>query len=266
MTLLKQVVRWLAERRNRQWIAIGLLVVALLIAVVRFLRFPKGFSDPRNEAFVEWWTASYQERLKLITARRDTCPGAPFVLPADGYIGLLYGDPRPPYSSTHRHQGIDIFSPGDIGETPVYAAYDGYLTRERSWLSALIIRIPDDPLYAGRQIWLYYTHMAGPSGEEDTILDDFPPGTREVFVKQGTLLGYTGNFSGTPFSPVGVHLHFSVVLDNGQGGYRNELEFDNTVDPSHYLGMAVNYGCAPVVPGCVLEPICSEAIQGKGGN
>jgi murein DD-endopeptidase MepM/ murein hydrolase activator NlpD len=266
MARLRQIIAWLAERRNRQWIAVGLLMIALLIAVVRFLRFPRGLSDPRNEAFIEWWTASYEKRLELVTARREVCPGAPFLLPSDGYIGLLYGDPRPPYTDSHRHQGIDIFSPGDIGETPVYAAYDGYLTREVGWLSAVIIRIPDDPLYPGRQIWLYYTHMADPSGEKDTILDDFPPGTQEVFVKQGTLLGYTGNYSGRPFNPVGVHLHFSVVLDNGQGRYRNELEFDNTVDPSRYLGMSVNYGCAPVVPECTLKPVCSEAIQGKGGT
>lgn len=264
--MLSRIVGWLAERRNRQWIAIGLLVVALLIVVSRFLHLPKSVLDPRNEAFIGWWTASYEKRLELVTARREVCPGAPFILPSDGYIGLLYGDPRPPYSDSHRHQGIDIFSPGAVGEMPVYAAYDGYLTREQGWLSALIIRVPDDPLYPGRQIWLYYTHMAGPSGEKDTILGDFPPGTKELFVKQGTLLGYTGNFSGRPFSPVGVHLHFSVVLDNDRGGYSNELEFDNTIDPSRYLGMAVNYGCAPVVPNCTPRPVCKDTIQGQGGN
>lgn len=240
--------------------------MALGIVGARLLFQPMGGDDPRNDAFVSWWTASYEDRLKLITARREICPGAPFLLPADGYIGLLYGDPRPPYSNTHLHQGIDIFSPGEIGETPVYAAYDGYLTREVGWLSALIIRIPSDPLYPGRQIWLYYTHMADPSGKHDTISDDFPQGTKEVFVKQGALLGYTGDYSGTPYNPVGVHLHFSVVLDTGQGGYRNELEFNNTVDPSRYLGMAINYGCAPVVPSCTPKPICTDAVKGDGGN
>jgi hypothetical protein len=264
--LLSQIIGWLVERRNRQWIALGLLIGAIVIGTSQLLRFSKKVNDPRDEAFTAWWTASYQERMQLVTARRERCPNAPLLLPADGYIGLLYGDPRSPYSDTHRHQGIDIFSPGNIGQTPVYAAFDGYLTREVGWISALILRIPDDPLYPGRQIWLYYTHMADPSGQEDTILDSFPPGTREVFVKQGTLLGYTGNYSGTPYSPVGVHLHFSIVLDNGNGGYRNELEFDNTVDPSRYLGMAVNYGCAPVVPNCTPEPTCPDAVLSKGGN
>jgi hypothetical protein len=101
--------------------------------------------------------------------------------------------------------------------------------------------------------------MADASGDVSYIDPSFPQGTREEPVQRGDFLGYTGNFSGTPFSPVGVHLHFSIVLDNGQGGYRNELEFSNTIDPSSYLGMAVNYVCAPVVPDCVLDPSCSKA-------
>ena len=41
----------------------------------------------------------------------------------------------------------------------------------------MTLRLPDDPLYPGRQIWLYYTHMADKSGEQDFIEDAFPPGT-----------------------------------------------------------------------------------------
>jgi hypothetical protein len=107
------------------------------------------------------------------------------------------------------------------------------------WKSSVIIRIPEDPLQAGRQIWTYYTHMADPQGNS-LITADFPPGTSEVFVKAYTLLGHQGNFSGTPGSPVGVHLHFSIVLDNGQGHFRNELDINNTLDPSPYLGLNLN--------------------------
>ena len=64
----------------------------------------------------------------------------------------------------HRHQGIDIFAGTDVGITPVYAAYDGYLTRQSDWKSTVIIRIPSDPLEPGRQIWTYYTHMADAEG------------------------------------------------------------------------------------------------------
>jgi hypothetical protein len=53
-------------------------------------------------------------------------------------------------------------------------------------------------------------------------------------------LGYQGDYSGDPNNPVGVHLHFSIVLDDGQGSFRNELKIENTLDPSPYLGLALN--------------------------
>ena len=72
------------------------------------------------------------------------------------------------------------------------------------------------------------------------ISAQFPPGTSEVFVKAGTLLGYQGNYSGTAYNPVGVHLHFSIVKDNGKGSFLNELEIENTLDPSPYFGLRLN--------------------------
>jgi hypothetical protein len=72
------------------------------------------------------------------------------------------------------------------------------------------------------------------------ISPEFPPGTSEVFVDAGTFLGYQGNFSGDPNNPVGVHLHFSIVMDDGEGSFRNELAIDNTLDPSPYLGLSLN--------------------------
>ena len=103
----------------------------------------------------------------------------------------------------------------------------------------MIIRLPEDPLQPGRQIWTYYTHLADAEGKS-LIASDFPPGTDEVFIKAGTLLGHQGNFSGTPGSPVGVHLHFSIVLDDGHGQFLNELDIKNTLDPSPYLGINLN--------------------------
>ena len=122
---------------------------------------------------------------------------------------------------------------------PVYAAYDGYLTRLPEWKSSLIIRIPSDPLQPGRQIWMYYTHMASPSGQP-IIEDDFPPGTYDKPVKAGDLLGYQGNYSGTPGAPTGIHLHFSIVQSGDDGKFLNELQIANTLDPSPYLGMPLN--------------------------
>jgi peptidoglycan LD-endopeptidase LytH len=166
----------------------------------------------------------------------ERCAEAPFLIPTDGMIGYFWDDS---FQVGLRHQGIDIFAGTEPGVTPVRAAYTGYLTRLPDWKSAVIIRIPDDPLQPGRQIWTYYTHMADPKGNS-FIVADFPPGTSEMFVEAGALLGYQGDYSGDPSNPVGVHLHFSVVQDGGQGHFRNELDIRNTFDPSPYLGMQLN--------------------------
>jgi hypothetical protein len=63
-----------------------------------------------------------------------------------------------------------------------------------------------------------------------------------VYVETGTLLGYQGNYSGAPGNPVGVHLHFSIVKDDGQGRFKNELEIENTLDPTPYFGLTLNAG------------------------
>jgi murein DD-endopeptidase MepM/ murein hydrolase activator NlpD len=157
-------------------------------------------------------------------------------MPTDGYIGFLWGDSFRP---GHKHQGLDIFGGEQPGVTPVVAAYSGYLTRLPDWKSSLIIRIPSDPLFPGRQIWTYYTHMASTDGLS-FISEQYPPGTNEVFVEAGTFLGYQGNYSGDSLNPTGVHLHFSIVKDDGQGSFRNELKLANTYDPSPYLGMSLN--------------------------
>ncbi|HEY9526604.1 MAG TPA: hypothetical protein VIR02_05965, partial [Anaerolineales bacterium] len=117
--------------------------------------------------------------------------------------------------------------------------YPGYLTRLPDWKSAVIVRVPEDPLQPGRQIWLYYTHMADPFGNS-FIAEEFPAGVSEKLIEAGTLLGYQGNYSGDPNNPVGVHLHFSIVEDAGNGEFKNELEISNTLDPSPYLGLALN--------------------------
>lgn len=175
------------------------------------------------------------------------CGAAPFRFPTDGYIGYLWDDS---FNPGHRHQGIDIFAGTDPGVTPVYAAYDGYLTRLPEWKSTVIIRIPSDPLQPGRQIWTYYTHLADPAGNS-LITSAFPPGTVEEPVTAGTLLGYQGNYSGTPGSPVGVHLHFSIVLTDENGTFRNELEIENTLDPSPYFGIQLNaHNDPPEIPRC----------------
>ena len=180
---------------------------------------------------------------------KTRCGEAPFLMPSSGYIGFIWHDSFRP---GHQHQGIDIFGGAEPGVVPVYAAYDGYLTRKFGWKSSVIIRLPEDPLNPGQTIWTYYTHMADPSGES-YIVKEFRQGSTEIFVEAGTLLGYQGNYSGIPGKPTGVHLHFSVVKDDGNGSFLNELEIVNTLDPSPYLGLLLNAKEGGVVP-VVCQP------------
>jgi len=211
-----------------------LLAVAAGVAVYVMV-FERGAGSARSARVWEW-LKNPQAHPNWAVQAGERCGDAPFQVPTSGLIGFLWDDSFRP---GHRHSGLDIFGGSQAGITPVHAAYDGYLTRLADWKSTVIIRIPSDPLQPGRQIWTYYTHMASPAGE--SFVDAaFPPGTSEVFVPAGTLLGYQGNYSGTPGNPTGVHMHFSIVLDDGNGSFRNELEIANTLDPSPYLGIALN--------------------------
>ncbi|PKN99239.1 MAG: hypothetical protein CVU42_08270 [Chloroflexi bacterium HGW-Chloroflexi-4] len=220
----------------------SVLVITGIVAVYFFFISPD--SRKNGTTYVIPFIRNAETHQDWAVEALTSCNGAPFVMPTRGLIGYLWDDS---FKIGHRHQGIDIFAGTDIGITPVYAAYDGFLSRQSDWKSTLIIRIPSDPLQPGRQIWTYYTHLADPEGNS-LIAVDFPPGTTEVVVKAGTLLGYQGNFSGDPLNPVGVHLHFSIVKDNGSGKYLNELEIANTLDPSPYLGLPLNKNNRPNFP------------------
>jgi peptidoglycan LD-endopeptidase LytH len=218
------------------WLVIIGIVIAGLVAWLAPSTLSGAVDSSKRDERVLAWIKHPEDHPEWAIQAGQRCGTAPFQMPTNGYIGYLWDDSFQP---GHRHQGIDIFGGTDTGVTPVYAAVDGYLTRLADWKSSVIIRVPDDPLQPGRQIWTYYTHMANPDGDS-LISADFPPGTQEMFVTAGTLLGYQGNFSGTPGQPVGVHLHFSIVRDNGQGQFLNELDIDNTLDPSPYLGLNLN--------------------------
>jgi murein DD-endopeptidase MepM/ murein hydrolase activator NlpD len=217
----------------KRWV-VAFILVAVLVGsyfVYPWLRTRVG----RMRRLSEWLYHPSAHQDWIIQAG-ETCGKAPFLLPTSGYIGFIWGDA---FHLGNKHQGIDIFGGNEPGKTPVVAAYCGYLTRLQDWKSTVIIRVPVDPLSPGRQIWTYYTHMADQSGIS-YISPEFSPGTREVFVEAGTILGYQGDFSGDHGNPLGVHLHFSIVMDDGQGSFRNELKIENTLDPSPYLGLTLN--------------------------
>lgn len=230
------------RRKSLKFIIVGLGLLAILLGIYPVYHY--GILSAIWSADVFQFIYHPEEHPDWVIADKNRCGDAPFILPSRGYIGFVWDISFKPF---HRHQGVDLFGGTDPGITPVYAAYDGYLTRETDWVSTTILRIPQDPLQPSRQIWLYYTHMALPDGQS-TIIDRFPPGSSEIPVKQGDLIGYQGNYSGTPGSPTGVHIHFSIVKDDGLGNYLNELKIKNTIDPSAYFGMNLNANRFPSFP------------------
>jgi len=214
---------------------IPVLVIGLLAGLGIFI-FRQFRSSSARSPYVWAYLNQPSAHQEFVIQAGARCGDAPFIFPTTGMVGYLWDDS---FQSGHRHQGIDIFAGTDVDITPVIAAYPGYLTRLPEWKSSVIVRVPSDPLNPGRQIWLYYTHMADPNGSS-FISAEFPPGTIEQYIEAGTLLGSQGNFSGDPNNPVGVHLHFSIVRDDGSGHFENELDIANTYDPSAYLGLALN--------------------------
>jgi hypothetical protein len=226
-----------------------LLLLAVPVALATagiYLYFTHGRSAARTVQVFDWFRDP-ASRPELMMTAGTQCGGAPFVFPTDGLIGFIWDDSFRP---GHRHSGLDIFSGTEPGVTPVTAAYPGYLNREADWISTVIIRVPNDPLQPARQIWVYYTHMADRYGNS-FVSPDFPPGAREIYVEAGTLLGYQGNYSGDSNNPTGIHLHISIVKDDGFGNFKNELEIENTYDPSPYFGLPLNANENPdTIPVC----------------
>jgi peptidoglycan LD-endopeptidase LytH len=230
---------------SKRFLAISILIVAGVTAAVTayYMYRPNA---KRVDKFYQWIRnpASHPD-WKLLAGSQ--CGSAPFLFPTDGFAGFLWGDS---FGIRHTHQGIDIFAGTDVNITKVISAYPGYLTRLPDWKSSVIVRVPSDPLNPGQQIWLYYTHMADQYGNS-FVSEEFPAGTSEKYIEAGRFLGKQGDYSGDPNNPVGIHLHFSIVEDDGTGKFKNELEIENTYDPSPYLGLPLNgYENRDEVPLC----------------
>ena len=225
---------------------VGIIVFGLLVGLgIYIFRTYRG--SVARSPYVQAFIKKPAENQEFVIKAGTRCGNAPFVFPTTGMVGYLWDDS---FQIGHRHQGIDIFAGTDVNVTPVFSAYAGYITRLPEWKSTVIERIPDDPLNPGHQIWLYYTHMADPNGDS-FVSTDFPPGTSEKYIEAGTMLGRQGDYSGDANNPVGVHLHFSIVRDDGLGHFKNELDINNTLDPSAYLGLALNANANPdKIPTC----------------
>lgn len=161
-----QILKWLIAAAAVMLLVGGYFIYCGRAAgMAKTARLLAWFNDPA--AHLEWMMKAGQR-----------CGQAPFIFPTDGYIGFVclhqhrWGDS---FRRGHRHQGLDIFGGGEVNVTPIIAAYPGYLTRLPDWKSTVIVRIPNDPLQPGRQIWTYFTHMADAQGNS-FISEQFPPG------------------------------------------------------------------------------------------
>ncbi|HOU13242.1 MAG TPA: glycosyltransferase family 39 protein [Anaerolineae bacterium] len=122
------------------------------------------------------------------------CPGAPWPFPTVAGLGLYW------YNKTLSLMGV-----GYENTVPVYAVADGRLMRRADWPDAVAI-LHDDSLQPGQHVWAFYGGMASEDGQASYVSAAFPPGSVDVPVKAGDLLGYQGSYRSS-----WVHLHFAVL-------------------------------------------------------
>ncbi len=163
------------------------------------------------------------------------CPGAAWPFPSSGALGLRW------YNETLSLMGI-----GYDNTAPVYAVADGRLMRRADWPDAVAI-LHDDPLNPGEQVWAFYGGMASRDGQASYVSATFPPGSTEVPVEAGELLGYQGSYRYD-----WTHLHFAVLPPLPDGSFPAALVWRDTeqdlsltevllqidrCNPSDYLGI-----------------------------
>jgi hypothetical protein len=156
------------------------------------------------------------------------CPGAPWQLPTSGSVGVQRGE-----------GGLYIYGWGNEGTIPVYAVADGLLTRYTDWVDAVVIQ-HEDPHKPGEDVWLYYTDMASASGLVSYVDEAFPPGSTELPVRAGQLLGYQGVWNGRP--GWGIPTHVRLALTHEVPGNIDQvnrgLKADADLEP--YFGISLN--------------------------
>ena len=63
-----------------------------------------------------------------------------------------------------------------------------------------------------------------------------------ISVKAGQLLGYQSTWSGKPFWPRWMYMRFAVVRAENRDDFRNELTWEDLLDPILYLYLELKPG------------------------
>jgi hypothetical protein len=80
--------------------------------------------------------------------------------------------------------------------------------------------------------------MAAANGTDSYVAPDFPLGATDIPVKASQLLGYQGTWSGKPFWPRWLHVHFTVIRAEDQAEFPSELTLEEILeDPTPYLNV-----------------------------
>src|SRR5690242_6440549 len=98
------------KRMPRLGCALLVLLVAVIGAGVFGAVMLAGRGRSNSPEAIGRWFDDPTSRAGLMTVMAGAaCPEAPFILPSDGLVGLLWGDPVAPYTIFNPHSGIDIF-------------------------------------------------------------------------------------------------------------------------------------------------------------
>ena len=88
-----------ATRPRRRLIVILVLLALLLFGAIVAFYVYSSLVASQSAGYIGRWFSDRANRPAL-TNRRVACDGAPFVLPSEGLIGLLWNDPTLPYNLT----------------------------------------------------------------------------------------------------------------------------------------------------------------------
>jgi hypothetical protein len=79
--------------------------------------------------------------------------------------------------------------------------------------------------------------MAAANGTDSYVVQDFPLGAAGIPVNAGQLLGYQGTWSGKPYWPGWMYVHFAVLPAGNRDDFPSELTLESALDPTPYLNM-----------------------------